>query len=203
MRRGQARQGGMRKYRLRYLLPRSARAKPPATTTNTVAIVSLIISLFSASFALFNWWNSERQARISAAVDYSLKYINDSAAASDRLIYFDVLGRPKEMKTFVSQPGTKEEHDENISARHLQRLEYLAFLLTHNKMDVSYISNPLICELIAASEIMKHDPPKWMNQYFAEWVDIRMINLAYSYYSKVQSCSPTPTDDVLFKKSGP
>lgn len=116
--------------------------------SNVTAIIALLVSIGTAGFSGFQWWNSERESRISAAIDISKNHAHEIDDATWRLVVGVYNG-----KTALSP-------DEGVKlARHGDVIEYIALLANTGRLDKGYLSPTVQCDIAftnAALERLKH-----------------------------------------------
>jgi hypothetical protein len=107
-----------------------------AKTGLAIAILSFALSIFG----VYQWWNSEVNSKINAAIDLSTKDIQDSGIEKIRNDYIDwfngkVTESDRDRKTFAAQT-------------YVLYLDYVAQLINSKRVHEGYISLLLKCELI-------------------------------------------------------
>jgi hypothetical protein len=139
--------------------------------TSTIAVIALFVSISTAGFSFFQWWNSEREARINAAIEISRTFNN----------------RP---------PLTKEEDDTppvpggqlspaqaTFLMRIVDRSDYIAYLVNHRRVDFDYLSANVKCGLFAAYK-------EFAQQKATHKIDLTFTDLE-RFSARVESiCSP-------------
>lgn len=108
---------------------------------NYLSMISICISVASASFAFYQWRSSQRETKVSAAMEISKNWVQDSGLERQQKI----------LATLATEPGynvTSEER--NDATNYVRRLEYVAFLLNRDKIDETYVAIAIKCDLAAA-----------------------------------------------------
>ena len=114
-------------------MPRSTRLS--ALSSHQIAVVSLVIAVGGSVFSVYQYWRSDRQARIQAAIDISQKHIQDVLCPSC------LRGR------FESGTIGAADYFPKIEASY-GRLEYAAFPANGRLADRDYYSMVLTCDII-------------------------------------------------------
>jgi len=123
-----------------------------AEKSNVIAIVALCISIGSAAFSLYQWWNSQTDSKINAAIEISKNYIQDRDQE-----------RPIHLLSLRLNPKNKftSEQSEELS-RYMARLEYYALLINNRRVDETFVAWVIVCDMslvLAWSKLVKGDPP--------------------------------------------
>jgi hypothetical protein len=110
-----------------------------AEKASPTAIVALCISIVTAAFSIYQWWNSERESRVTTAIEISKDYLRQ-AENNQKIL-------PIVLKFYI---GNERPSMEEILALtgHADNLQYIAFLANTGKLDKSYLSLNLICDMI-------------------------------------------------------
>lgn len=108
-----------------------------AEKASSTAIIALCISIGTAVFSIYQWWNGQTESRINAAIEISKNHLRDRDATV--------------MAAVVKAAFTKEDlslQELMLIARRADELEYVAFLANHNKIDKTYLSTPINCDIV-------------------------------------------------------
>jgi predicted ATP-binding protein involved in virulence len=104
--------------------------------SSPTAIVALCISIASAVFSFFQWWNSRAESRINAAIEVSKANLRER----------DLNTMAAVIKVLTSnEPLTAKEM--LLLGDHADQLEYIAFLANTGKLDKSYLSVSIVCDV--------------------------------------------------------
>lgn len=160
--------------------------------TNVIAIVSLVISIVSIAFGVYQWRQAEVESRKTAAIEYTLKSIGDPAIQSDRAAFMRAVLRHSSRNDDIFDPKSDEYRDNTLAVRHLQRVDYLALLINSGRFDIGYISTPLICEVLVSQLLISHKKPAWLQPYVKELKDIPNVDMSKSNFRLAGQCDPTP-----------
>jgi hypothetical protein len=115
-----------------------------AEPASSVAKIALLVSVGTALFSAFQWWNSRQENRINAAIEISRNYLRDRDYQVTSTLYS--VGASK------FDPGTL---DMPRIGHHLEFLEYVALLTLTNKIDKTYLSPALICDIAQAEGALR------------------------------------------------
>jgi hypothetical protein len=119
-------------------------------TANQIATLSLALAVASSVFAVYQWWTSDKQEKIRAAIDISNQHLADPV----NKVALDLLARQVQ-----SGQGSIVDFAPKL-ASYRARLEYFAFLANRGLADRRYYSMSLTCDIIGiASSDPKEDPP--------------------------------------------
>lgn len=113
-----------------------------AEKPSMVAVIALCLSAATAVFSIYQWWSTQQESRINAAIDISKTYLRERDVINT-LMFGVYVGWPRRL-----------EDDELLKlARHLEFLNYVAFLGITEKLDRSYLSPALVCEISWADAV--------------------------------------------------
>lgn len=105
---------------------------------NWHANAAFYLSLLTAAFSTYQWWNGERESRRNAAVDFSMKYLEDEAVH-------------KGVDALVAST-----HDDfsylmvDSAANYVEIMEYTAYLINSGRFDPNYVSRKVLCDVTLA-----------------------------------------------------
>jgi hypothetical protein len=126
-------------YNHRQTTPIKLMAEKPSK----IAIVALVLSVITASFSTYQWWDNQRNMRIAAAIEVSKKYESSNT-------------RPLADAVFALVKGKQLTRDQASEIfRNMLEMEYLAFLANRNKIDVDYLSYPIKCSIYASHMLLE------------------------------------------------
>jgi hypothetical protein len=105
-----------------------------------IAVGGLVIALIGFGLSVYQWWNSEINTRINAAVEVSTKHIQDDGLERIRRDYLD----------WFYGKVTSDNVDQKRTAAliYVLYLEYVAQLINSKRIQEDYVSLQLKCELI-------------------------------------------------------
>jgi hypothetical protein len=119
--------------------------------SNMIAKIALSLSLISTAFAFYQWSDSQRQNRVNAAVELSKIYLTTGSLSHGYALLLDV--EPTEA------PGNYEKF---LPARlYLDFLEYVAYLANQGRIDNSYISERIKCDIAHVHKTFIPKHPSW------------------------------------------
>jgi hypothetical protein len=110
-----------------------------AERSGLIAKTALGISVASFGFSAFQWWNTEGESRITAAIEISKRFLEEP---------------PKEY------PEDQVERHKAIQI-HARRITYIAYLMNQGRLDVRYVSPAIKCEIDTmwrAALALQYDP---------------------------------------------
>jgi hypothetical protein len=105
----------------------------------TVAIFALGLSIWSTGLSGYQFWNSRRESRITTAVEISRNYLKDRDVETAALIFS--INRDEQTGVVLA---TEQLHR---IIRHFDVFEYVALLVLNDRLDRSYLSESLICDM--------------------------------------------------------
>jgi hypothetical protein len=108
-----------------------------AEKTRVLSLAALCISIVSAAFSIFQWWNGEREALINVAINFSTDHAKYRDNATESATIKAIIGK---------DPLSNEEL--LLVANRADQYEYIAFLANSNRLDKSYLSVALKCDII-------------------------------------------------------
>ena len=103
-----------------------------------IAYCSLGLAAVSSAFAIYQWWSSDRDERIRAAVELSNKYIG--------LSYQDPFRSLK-----MLEEGNATLQKENPGGQ-LALIEYAAYLANRQRADTNYLAQYLKCDIVRLAD---------------------------------------------------
>ena len=112
--------------------------------SNPLAIVSLCLSVLTASFSAYQWSRGEQERKINAAVDISNNYVNNRELAS-QLVSLAKIGDPNQN---ISEQQTYD------SFHVVYRMQYIAYLIDRGLIDDDYVVQSLKCDMTLASAMV-------------------------------------------------
>jgi hypothetical protein len=119
-----------------------------------MAALSLTLAIISSCFAVYQWWSSDRGARIRAAIELSNQYV-------EHIVYpqsiFEDYARGE--KTFEDLVTVETYHS---------RLEYAAFLANQGLVDSDYFSQYLRCAIVKMANDGKNGKYRLSNETTVE-----------------------------------
>ena len=105
-----------------------------------VAVVSLVVALAGFGFTFYQWWNGERENNITAAIEFSLRNIQDGNIAKLRSDFASMVSDPA--------PPSDANVQRNLSAQaYVFYLNYVASLLNKGRIDERYASRTMLCQI--------------------------------------------------------
>lgn len=109
------------------------------------AIIALCISIGTAGFSAFQWWNNERAARINSAIDISKYYMKEKNTEVAAHVYWAARGEigEKEKEKF------RKENRDGV-ARHYNFLYYVALLSDTDTISKDHLWIELQCDVFHA-----------------------------------------------------
>jgi hypothetical protein len=124
-----------------------------ARWTFRLSILGSVLAVASVLWSTYQWMDSRRESRISAAVDISRNYLKETSDSTSNEINRAALGL--EMSN----------EDALIALRGANVLEYIAFLANNNRINEDYLAEELKCSIKHASEGAKNIKRKmeWLN----------------------------------------
>jgi hypothetical protein len=132
-------------------LSRPWRNETMAAKKDPIAIVALCISIVTAVFSVYQWWNNEKESRVNAAIEISRNNLKDRDERTMAAVVKIITGNEISLE------------DAMLISLHADQLEYIAFLANANKLDKSYLSVALNCDivltLLAGDKLAKLFPP--------------------------------------------
>jgi hypothetical protein len=108
-----------------------------ADKSTLISATALAISFVSIGFTFFQWWSSGQENRINAAIEISKNHLRERDAATSVAIAHGI--NPED-------PFTNE--DLVRISKHAEALEYIAFLANSNRLEKSYLSPMVSCDII-------------------------------------------------------
>lgn len=138
-----------------------------ADTPSKTAIAALSISILTACFSIFQWWNTEKQARILTAIDVSRNFYKESNQLSVAIIE---VARGKELS---------DDEADRLS-RGQDYLNYIAKLANENQLDKTFLSRDMHCMMLELQQLhdnkLKELGPTFSKTAF-EYPDLRKFAL--------------------------
>jgi hypothetical protein len=111
--------------------------------SDRIAIVSLCLSVATGGFTFFQWWNSQREAHIAAAIDISRKLIDQPLSREETAAVI----------TAYRNDTVPFEQVEKIT-KNAQLLNYVALLANRNKLEKEYLADDIPCFMVVYNEAM-------------------------------------------------
>lgn len=111
----------------------------PKDKPSTIAIIALCLSIVTAIFSGFQWWNGQRESRIAAAVDISKNFVRSQD--------------PKIPESLFALTSGKDLNSERLTVvfRAIGEAEYLAYLTNRDRVDFEYLSQAVKCHMYGAA----------------------------------------------------
>jgi hypothetical protein len=108
------------------------------TMSDRIATLALALSLMSSGFSVYQWWTNEQTEHVHATIDVSDKYIS-------------------QWKNLHWLKSANELGQIGLEApEHIRKqkalLEYIAYLSNKVNLDISYLSNLIICDIITTDD---------------------------------------------------
>jgi hypothetical protein len=121
-----------------------------AEKASTTAIVALCISIGTAAFSVYQWWNSQQELRISVAVNMATQYVQDPTVQLQReSLYAVLISAPDQ-----GLPIKQEDRDRLLLL--INRLEYIAQLANASRLNEKFLPHSVKCDIqLLADEIAK------------------------------------------------
>ncbi len=114
--------------------------------SNGLAVAALIISIGTAAFSIYQWWNSERSSRINAAMEVSKHYLEDKELNAARM----------EINMMVSVKQQTVSVESSLATRaYISWLNYVAFLSNNERLDPDYLAELLTCDIISKGQMVR------------------------------------------------
>lgn len=132
--------------------------KPEKAGASWQAQVAFYVSLATATFSAFQWWQGRREDRIKAAIEISRDYLKDERIDRLRQIVQDTLGS----KVILGKQYSPEQEAELII--YFRRLDYLSFLLNHQRVDPNYVAETMKCDMILAALSLADTTPEFTRE---------------------------------------
>ncbi len=123
--------------------------EPKRNSAQWQGVVAFYLSIATAAFSIFQWFNSEASTRVEAALGISKQFLEDKDFDTQWHL-FNVYARSEYLN-----PG-----DESTVFRFIDKLEYVALLVNEERVNQTYVSNLLKCYITTVSSILaKHPRP--------------------------------------------
>jgi hypothetical protein len=108
-----------------------------AEKPSSVAIIALCISIGTAAFSVYQFWNSQREDRIRTAVEISRNFAHDQDELAIEAIVIADLHK------------SKLSNEQLIRLAKLgDQLEYVSFLANTKRIDEEYLSSSIKCTIL-------------------------------------------------------
>lgn len=101
-------------------------------------MAALIISICTATFSVFQWWNSQQEDRIKNAIDFSKNYYKETDTATKFALMAAYSGKSVSISEGL------------LVAQFTDQLEYIALLTNTNKLDRNFLSQDIQCAMVFA-----------------------------------------------------
>jgi hypothetical protein len=119
--------------------------------TVQISALALGVSLLATGFAIYQWWTTGRDEKIRATIEVSNKYIEEAINPEDLQMQYDVLRR--QMAAGQANIFDVEKLDAPLRIKkHYSRLEYISYLANRGKLDLGYLSQFVICDVVEAPD---------------------------------------------------
>jgi hypothetical protein len=116
-----------------------------------ISALALGISFLSSGFAVYQWWTTGTDEKIRATIDVSNKYIEEAIDPKGLQQQYDIMRR--EMETGSRTVLDVQKADPSLRIRkHYSRLEYISYLANKGKLDLGYLSQFVVCDVIRAPD---------------------------------------------------
>jgi hypothetical protein len=139
------------------LLIEGAMAEP----ASVIAKVALFISIGTAAFSIYQWWNTQREDRIKNAIEISKSYYKDVDTLTQRAVMLAYKGQKVSPQQIL------------LIGQMTDQMEYIALLTNHGKLDQDFLSQDIQCAMLfvlgAHAQLKTTFPP-------LEEVKLREIN---------------------------
>jgi len=129
-----------------------------AESPSKTARAALALSIVSICFSVFQWWNTEKEARISAAIDVSRNYYKDLNLPQAHAL----------MKAYVG--GNLNRDELELFVREADYLNYIAKLANENKLDKNFLSRDISYAMLVILQGHDNDA-KWFEPGVASGLD--------------------------------
>jgi hypothetical protein len=106
--------------------------------TSSTAIIALCISIATAAFSIYQWWYSQQDLKIIAAVDISRKYQDIEKSLKNR----------QELLSYARNEPVAYTPE---IVKYLQRLEYIAYLVIYDRIDLRYLAPDIKCDMLLSA----------------------------------------------------
>jgi hypothetical protein len=103
------------------------------------------ISILTAAFSIFQWWNQRSETRIAAAIEISKNFFKD----------IDFAETKSAIKLYAGK-GTTE--DEMTVARQADYLNYVALLANHHQIDERFLAGDIVCMMAIIQRAVNQMP---------------------------------------------
>jgi hypothetical protein len=117
-----------------------------AKWTFGLAILGSVVSLATAAFSGYQWWNSQREAGIAAAIEISKNWEQD----------IELIERKRTIAILMIQIKPEESQKKRSEdSNYFRRLEYIAYLINHGRLHEDYLSASIKCDITVAPELIE------------------------------------------------
>jgi hypothetical protein len=107
-----------------------------AEPTSVTAKVALFISIGTAAFSIYQWWNTQREDRIKNAIEISKSYYKDNDT-------------PTQLALMLAYKGQKVSPQQILLIGQMtDQMEYIALLTNHGKLDRDFLSQDIQCAML-------------------------------------------------------
>jgi hypothetical protein len=110
-----------------------------------IAIVSLCLSVATASFTFYQWWNTQQENRITAAIEVSKNYLKER----NQEVFGEVYSAYRNPDEISSEAVLR-------ITRHSDELSYIVFLTNRGRLDPSYLPGDFPCLVSLLSGALKN-----------------------------------------------
>jgi hypothetical protein len=119
--------------------------------TVEISALALGVSLLSSGFAFYQWWTTGTDEKIRATIELSNKYIEEAINPKELSSVYDLLVR--QMQNGTGSILDVQKLDIPLKIRkHYSRLEYISYLANKGKLDLGYLSQFVICDVVDAPD---------------------------------------------------
>lgn len=119
-----------------------------------LSALSIVITLGSVGFTAYQWSYMQHQTQISAAVELSRIYLIDKEIAQRFALVLE-----------ASPAEAKGNYEKFLAARaYIDFVEYIAFLINHNRADNAYLAVRIKCDIDHIARIAPNGPDGLFNR---------------------------------------
>jgi hypothetical protein len=119
--------------------------------TLQISTFALGASLLATGFAVYQWWTTGTDEKIRATIEVSNKFIEEAINPEELNQQYEMLNRQLQMGQGSILEVQKLDAPLRIR-KHYSRLEYIAYLANKGKLDLGYLSQFVICDLVDAPD---------------------------------------------------
>jgi hypothetical protein len=110
--------------------------------TDRLAVAAFCLSIGTAAFSIFQWWNTEKQNRITAAIELSKNFIKDTDPETVEAVW-----------AAAKSPAKISVNQLTLFAKFGDQLNYIALLANKGRIDRDYLHPSIDCSVIVLAKI--------------------------------------------------